>query len=339
MSALRNSKGILSLLVFGLGCLCQVHLKAAAPTFESLFGDEVLAEGRGFKVLQSEIEEAFIAFQATSAAQGQAIPANQREEVERQLLDRILTVKMLSLKATEEDRKEAQRLTQEFMASAEKEAGSRKAYERQLAATGMTPKVFGAKLLERAVVERVIDRELKSKISVSEEELTKHYRENLESFRVPEAAKVQHLLLSTLDSTTRQPLPDNEKQAKHRTMEGLLARARAGEDFSDLVQRFTEDVASRERKGEYTFTRGNMVPEFEAAAMALPEGGISGIVETQYGYHIIKMLEKTPSRIVEFAEIRERLQAALTERKFQEALPGYVEQQKKSFEVKILKQP
>ena len=98
-------------------------------------------------------------------------------------------------------------------------------------------------------------------------------------------ASVKHILISTEATETEEGAEPVDKKA---LAEEVLARAQNGEDFDALIAEFNEDPGATE--AGYTFTKGTMVPEFEDAAFALKIGEMSGLVETQYGYHIIKRI-------------------------------------------------
>lgn len=106
--------------------------------------------------------------------------------------------------------------------------------------------------------------------------------------------RARHILIKTVDDAGAALDADAIAAAKAK-IEDLLARARAGEDFATLATENTEDPGSVETGGEYTFSRGQMVAEFEDTAFGLEVGQISDVVETQYGYHIIKLEEKIAS--------------------------------------------
>src|SRR5439155_19815101 len=126
----------------------------------------------------------------------------------------------------------------------------------------------------------------------------KYYDQNPERFEQPEMVRVSHILISTRDASG-QDLGDADKKKKKDLAEKVLKRAKGGEDFSKLIAEFSEDPASKDKKGEYTFPRGRMVPEFEASAFALGVNQISDLVTSKFGYHIIKKLEKIPAGKVE----------------------------------------
>jgi parvulin-like peptidyl-prolyl isomerase len=98
---------------------------------------------------------------------------------------------------------------------------------------------------------------------------------------------VRHILLLT------QGKSDEEKAAARKRIEELLARAQAGEDFAALAKQYSEDPGSKDNGGLYeNFPRGQMVKPFEDAAFSVPVGGLSGVVETTFGYHIIMVVNR-----------------------------------------------
>jgi parvulin-like peptidyl-prolyl isomerase len=119
-------------------------------------------------------------------------------------------------------------------------------------------------------------------------------------------------------------------------MEGILKRARDGEDFAKLAKENSEDPGSKDKGGEYTFPRGQMVPEFEAAAFSLKTNQVSDIVTTQFGYHIIKLSEKIPAKKVEFEKVSTEITDYLKQQQTQKQLPDYISKLKKESGLEIL---
>jgi len=103
--------------------------------------------------------------------------------------------------------------------------------------------------------------------------------------------RAKHVLIKTIDESGL-PLSEEDKTKSYEKAQEVLERANNGEDFATLVKEYSEDPGSLATDGEYTFGRGEMVAEFEEAAYSLEPGEISDIVETSYGYHIIKLEEK-----------------------------------------------
>src|SRR5690348_4531531 len=93
-------------------------------------------------------------------------------------------------------------------------------------------------------------------------------------------------------AAAKRPTPSTpQQQAALERADAILQRIRAGEDFATLARQYSEDLGSRNSGGEYIFGRGKMVPEFEAVAFSLEPGEVSDVIQTQFGYHIIKTEE------------------------------------------------
>jgi parvulin-like peptidyl-prolyl isomerase len=323
-----------------LACLTGVLLNAStdsnAAAASSLFGDRVVAKGNGFQVTKGEVNQAVLEYKANLAADGQALPPGMNEGIRVKIRDRIVALRVVLGLASKEDRKAGLEVADKFIKEAKKEAKTDKEYKRKLMTRGFTVERWESQIRDKEISNVVLQRLLRSKITVSDQEVKDYYNSHPEEFRKPELLRAAHILLSTTDPRTRRLLPEADKTRKRRIAEKLLERARKGEDFARLAKEFSEDPGSKEKGGEYVFPRGQMIPEFEAAAFALRVGEISDIVETKFGYHIIKSLERKPSSQVGFADISEELRGGLIQKKFKEALPAFLEAEKKVAGVEIL---
>jgi parvulin-like peptidyl-prolyl isomerase len=299
--------------------LAAVYAYAADP----LFADKVVAKGKGIEVKQSEVDEVMIALRASLAAQGQALPDTDRARMMTNALDRIVMTRLVSNRATAEEKAQAKKKAEEFVADVKKKMPSEEAFKRRLEANGMKYETFFNKAEEETLVRLVVEREISAKIIVTDAEVQKFYEDNAKSFDQPELVKVNHILLATLESGTKTELPEEKKKEKRALIEKLLKRAKDGEDFAKLAKEYSEDIGSKDRGGEYIFPRGRMVPEFEAAAFALMPGQISDVVTTAYGYHIIKLQEKIAPKKLTLAEVAPRIKDGLITQQVQKQLPDY----------------
>jgi parvulin-like peptidyl-prolyl isomerase len=199
---------------------------------------------------------------------------------------------------------------------------------------GATREEVLTKWSEGASAEAVLKRELK--VNITEEEVRKYYDDNPARFEEPEKVRASHILLTTTDTKTNAELTEDQKTAKRKEMEGILKRARAGEDFAKLAKEYSEDPGSKDKGGEYTFPRGQMDAQFEAAAFSLGTNQVSDIITTRFGYHIIKLSEKIPARKVEFAKADSDIKEGLTQQAVQKQFPDYMAKLKKEAGVEIL---
>jgi peptidyl-prolyl cis-trans isomerase C len=307
---------------------------AGAAKGGDLFGDRVVARGKGCEVKRSQLDDVMTTIRSTAAARGQMIPPEQTAALERAQLDQLIQVQLLNSMATDADKAKGAENTAKQFDAMKVRAGNDESLNRQLKSVGMTQETLRARMLELATAEAVLERELK--VTISDEEVKKFYDENPSLFEQPEMVRASHILLSTRDEATRTELSDDKKAAKRKLMEDLLKRARAGEDFAKLAKEYSEDPGSKENGGEYKFPKGQMVPEFEAAAWALNTNQVSDIVTTQFGYHIIKLSEKIPAKKVELEKVSADLRERLKQRAMGKLMPDYVAKLKKDAGVEIL---
>jgi parvulin-like peptidyl-prolyl isomerase len=307
--------------------------KPAAKT-ANLFSDKLVAKGKGVEINRSQLDDEIIRFKAQVAGRNQAVPPEQMALMERQLLDQLIQVQLLKAKATDADKAAGKALADKRFEEAKTKLGSEDALNRQLKLMGVTREEVQTKWTESATAEAVLKRELN--VSVTDADTKKFYDENPARFEEPEKARASHILLTTTDPKTNTELTEDQKAAKRKEMEGLLKRARAGEDFAKLAKEYSEDPGSKDKGGEYEFPRGQMVPEFEAAAFSLGTNQVSDIITTRFGFHIIKLSEKIPARKVEYAKAAADIKEGLTQQALQKQFPDYIAKLKKEAGVEIL---
>jgi peptidyl-prolyl cis-trans isomerase C len=309
---------------------------AAKPSVKTsdLFGSKVVAKGKNVEVTRGQVDDEVVRIKAQAAARGQSIPPEQLTMMERQILERLILVQLLKAQATDADKAAGKALAEKQFADTKTRFGSEEALNRQLKLMGATREEMLAKLNESTTAETVAKRELK--VNVTDADAKKYYDDNPARFEEPEMVRASHILLMTTDPKTNTQLSDEQKAAKRKQMEGILKRARAGEDFAKLAQEYSEDPGSKDKGGEYKFARGRMVPEFEAAAFSLGTNQISDIVTTQFGYHIIKLSEKIPARKVAYDKAANDLKEWMTQQEMQKQLPDLAAKLKKDAGVEIL---
>jgi foldase protein PrsA len=162
----------------------------------------------------------------------------------------------------------------------------------------------------------------KKEIPVTEDQVQEKYNQD-------KTASVRHILLLT------QGKKEEEKKEIFKKMEKILSEAKQGKDFAKLAEKYSEDPGSKAKGGLYEdFPRGQMVKSFEDASFSVPIGEISNIVETSYGYHIIKVIDRK-KETKPLNEIREQIEDEIRNPKKREVYQARLEQLKKEAELKI----
>lgn len=309
----------------------EAQLKPAPAPLEPASADpeEVLARGTNVVIRRRDLDEPYQRVQTTLMNVGQLMPADRREQYQAQLLEQVIFVRLCEAIATDQDRERAKFEADAFTRGLRDSAASTEAYQRELVRAGYTEDRFIKDKFLEALTAVVVDRELKSKVTVADEDIKKVYTANPERWAKPETARVVQLLISTREPVGGAELPEEAKKEKLKTIQGLRERILKGEDFATLVKQYSDDTVSKNRGGEYLFKRGQMVIEFEAATFSMMPGQLSDIVTTQYGYHLIKLLEKTPAARPPLEEVTPVIRGELVDREVKRQLPAFADRLRK----------
>jgi parvulin-like peptidyl-prolyl isomerase len=296
----------------------------------ALFGDPVVVKADGFQIKRSELDQVVTGARANAAAANQQLPPDFAVSV----LDQLITIQSLLQTATPADRAVGTQEADVLFTNLVKKFASPEAFDRQLKAVGMTVEELRAKAVQEAVAKAALKRELN--ISITDEDAKAYYAQHPADFEQPELVHARHILLMTIDPETRQPLTTNTVAAKRQQIQDIRKRILAGEDFATLAKQYSDDRGSKENGGELPeFSRGQMVPEFEAAAFALSSNQVSEVVTTQFGFHIIKVLDKTPAKRIDFATAEPDIKDGLARLKIAKLAPAYVKKLRADQHVEI----
>src|SRR5437660_4764242 len=156
---------------------------------------------------------------------------------------------------------------------------------------------------KRAVEYGLVDQiKLRQAIQISDDDLKVKYQQDIQQYQVPSRVHAQHILLLTVGKT------DAEVDEIKKKAQDVLSQAKKGAKFDELAKKYSEDPGSKDKGGDLGWlVQGQTVPEFEKAAFAQPAGTVSDLVKTQYGFHIIKVLEKETAHTKPFEEVKDSI--------------------------------
>lgn len=195
-----------------------------------------------------------------------------------------------------------------YAEAVEKEFDKEEAFQAELERMKVT-------MLKQYAMRRILN-----DIKADEEEVAEYYNKNKERFVKPESVRASHILV------------DNEEKAKE-----ILAEINSGLAFDEAANKYSS-CPSKQQGGDLgDFTKGRMVPEFENAAFSMNVGEVSEPVQTQFGYHIIKVTDKTPEGTSTLEEVKPQLTQQLVAMKQNKAYLDKSNELKAKFEVKIMK--
>ena len=184
---------------------------------------------------------------------------------------------------------------------------------------------------DRILVETLISQRIDMKTPVPENEIRGYYDSHPDEFIQGELVKVQHILIRTGNDAT----PEEQTKAMEQITE-IQERLQQGESFMELAKEFSEDPGSKDKGGDLGyFGKGHMVPEFEDAAFSTAVGQVCSPVKTQYGFHLIKVNDKTEPLKISFEKISRKLEETLRAERNHKALQNLIAELKEKYPVTI----
>lgn len=266
--------------------------------------------------------------QGRFAMQGQQIPEDKLDMVRKKVMENLISQELLyeqsrKAKITISDsavNKEFESQKKQFPTAAE--------FDKMLGQMGLTETSFKKMMKRGMAIKELIDKKVMENIKVPEKKVKAFYDDNPSYFKRPEQVKASHILIK-VDK-------DADKATKEKALEKIKVIEKSlkdGKDFAALAKEFSEGP-SKTKGGELGFFgKGQMVKPFEEAAFTMKPGEVSGIVETQFGYHIIKVIEKKKESEQKFAEVKEKITQHLKRTEEQQKLEAYIAKLKKSAKI------
>ncbi len=192
--------------------------------------------------------------------------------------------------------------------------------ENALARDGLTLEAFRKDIEKKILRTKVVQFSVKVEPNVGEKELREFYQKNADRYRTEEIYRPAHILFKV----SKEASPEEVRQVRAKC-EKVLNRIRAGEDFGELAIIYSEDISSKDKGDLGVFKKGELLPAFEKETLQLKVGEISGIVRTDYGFHIIKLLDRKGGHPLPFEEVKERVRQEYLDREFERSLKQYLD--------------
>lgn len=283
--------------------------------------DQILVHVNGRVVTRSQLDERVRAVLAEAPPD---LDAGRRDGIRKAALKELVDEALLEDRARDLDlvatdaevEEQVKRLKEQNKVASEEE------FVRALAASGLTPGKLREQLKRTSTIQRVVGREVNSRVDLSDDALRLAYERGKETWAVPEKVRVSEVLVNAGPGA----------EAKAREAASLV---KGGARFEDVVVRFS-DGPTRSKGGDMgTFGRGELAAALDAAAFSLPVGGVSDPIETKSGWHVLKVVEKVPSGYRPFSEVKGDILRREQETQFQKKLSEYVEKLKGEAIIKV----
>jgi len=306
--------------------------KKKEPAAEKPAAGAVLAKVNGVAITRAERDRAVQEMIAQQGMGGKQTTPDMMPQMENAAMEQLISVELLYQQGKKLTVKDLSQKVEEKVSQTKKQFPSQADFEKALKGVNMTEGQLRDLAQRNIVIDNLLQKEVFSKITVSEAEAKKFYDENPDKFKMPERTRASHILISADQKATAE-----EKKKAREKAEAARTRVAAGEDFA-AVAKSESNCPSAAKGGDLGyFGKGQMVPEFEKAAAALKLGELSSVVETPFGYHVIKVTERKPAETIKFSEVKGRIEEYLKSQKAQKPMADYVAGLRKEAKVVVEK--
>jgi peptidyl-prolyl cis-trans isomerase C len=290
---------------------------------------EVIARVNGEAINKSEFEKAI---QNVEGRAGGPVPADQRDRVYRGVLDQLIAYRLLMQETKSRNIEVPETEVEARIAQIKQQFPSEDEFKKQLAERKMTVEQLRSDAKSDMQVAKMLETEVNTKVAVQPTDVNTFYQQNPDKFQQPERVRASHILIRTEENADAKA-----KDAAKAKAADLLKQVKAGKDFAELAKQHSQDPGSAVQGGDLGFfQQGQMVGAFERAAFALKPGEVSDIVETPFGFHIIKMAEKQAARTVPIEEVKPQIEQYLQNQQRQQKTQAFIESLKSKGKVEIL---
>jgi peptidyl-prolyl cis-trans isomerase C len=233
-----------------------------------------------------------------------------REEIFKVATQKMVDSRLLAQEAQRRNLAPDEAVIDEALAQIEEQAGGPEGLKAALERLGATREQLYANAVETELVRLFVKTEIEPKVSVTAAEVSAYYDENPEQFERPDMVRARHILARITPNATE----DEKKNARTRA-NSAHTRVLAGEDFAAVASEVSEGREASQGGDMGFFARDSMMPELTNVAFSLELGQISDIIETRFGFHILKLEEKRPAAKMTFSEAKGPVRRLIEENK------------------------
>lgn len=265
-----------------------------------------------------------------SAQPNMQIPADRQKDLEKQAVNQLISAELLYQAGRKLEVKDLEVQVSDKISQSRSRFAKQEDFDKAIKALDMTESELREYTRRDLIISNFIQQKIASAITVSEDESKKFYEQNLDKFKQGDSVRASHILIGVEQNATAA----DKQKAREKALK-LRNDLAAGADFATLAKDNSTCPSSQKGGDLGYFGKGQMVQPFEQAAFALKPGEVSDVVETQFGYHIIKVIDSKKASTVDFKEVKPRIEEYLKGQKISAAIAKYIEDARKAATVEI----
>ena len=241
-------------------------------------------------------------FEEQALGQGQLVDESSIDVINRQALDTLIDMELLYQESQRRGFEISEERIEEQVINLRDQFADEEGFSGALEQIGINKDELRTEFKKQIAIQDMIDLDIAASVSVLEQEPRDYYENNPNFFLTPEQVQARHILILVGSDAG-----EEEKSAARSRIEEIRNRIIAGEDFAELASQFSEDGSSANGGDLGYFRKEQMVKPFADAAFSLKIGKLSGIVATEFGFHLIQVTDRKAESIIPYEEIQARV--------------------------------
>jgi parvulin-like peptidyl-prolyl isomerase len=334
--------------IFGTVLLVSLILSAPVLAAEPLGGKDLTEDmdipGVVAKVNGVELRSDYIRFRVNLDLRriGQNLNAQQKAKIAQAIIDKEIVRELMYQEGQAKGSGVSSETIEKEMKEFKKTYGSEDEFQQALKQRGISEDELKKGIEVDLIAKNLLDDRIKGKVHITDTQVKKFYEDKKESFHRPESFRARHIFVPYVPFDVVENTPPEEmkekageyRAASKKKIDEVYGKVKAGGNFPELAKEYSDDAGSAVKGGDLDFMyKGVFDPMFDKAVADLKVGETSSIVETEFGYHIIQLMETKPADYAPFADVKESIQKHLFMTEAQKLVGRYIEALRKKADI------
>lgn len=282
----------------------------------------------GVKITNDEYQRELSFYLQQASQQGRQIPENMLPKIRGEILDNLIDRELLYQESRKQNIDIQNEQIDQQLKDIKARFSSQAEFESVIAQMELSETDLKSQIERNMAIRELIESQVTQKITITDQETKAYYDSNPKLFKKPEQVKASHILIKVDANAT-----ETQKAQARIEIVKIQQKLKTGEDFATLAKEYSQGPSSVRGGDLGYFGHGQMVKPFEDAAFALKPNEVSEIVETRFGYHLIKVVDKRPATTMAYAEVKDQLNRSLKRQKIEEGAKLFINNLKKDAKI------
>ncbi len=305
-----------------------IFISLTAMAEEKKPADSKVVEINGVVITKEQFDKELNIHLDRVSRQGRQVSDDQLATLKKDILEGLIEREVLSQESQKAGIKITDQTIDEQLAAIKKRFPSEAEFKTALSKMNLTADEVKAQIARGLAIRELIEQQITSKIVITDAETRAYYDGNPQMFKQPKQVKASHILIK-VDAGAAEA----QKAEARKKIENVQQKLKDGADFAELAKEYSEGPSNAKGGDLGYFRRGQMVGPFENAAYAMKTNEVSDIVETRFGYHIIKVYDKKPEQTLAYADVKDKLSQRMQQEKVEKEANQYINQLKKNAKI------